>query len=111
MRLERGIALLLVMWLTMLLAAVVGTFALTAQMEKLQGRTLSRGVVAEQAARAGVEYALTRLTETDPKRRWLPDGRRYDWAFRSDEHWSETQSLMFIPNAALLLSNTQQNPH
>src|SRR3546814_8206283 len=48
---------------------------------KLQGRTLSRGVVAEQAARAGVEYALTRLTETDPKRRWLPDGRRYDWAF------------------------------
>ena len=48
MRRERGIALLLVMWLTMLLAAVVGTFALTAQMEKLQGRTLSRGVVAEQ---------------------------------------------------------------
>src|SRR5690606_8593442 len=40
MRRERGIALLLVMWLTMLLAAVVGTFALTAQMEKLQGRTL-----------------------------------------------------------------------
>src|SRR3546814_6336337 len=31
MRRERGIALLLVMWLTMLLAAVVGTFALTAQ--------------------------------------------------------------------------------
>lgn len=81
MRRERGIALLLVMWLTMLLAAVVGTFALTAQMEKLQGRTLSRGIVAEQAARAGVEYALTRLTEADPRRRWLPDGRRYDWAF------------------------------
>src|SRR3546814_1573451 len=39
MRRERGIALLLVMWLTMLLAAVVGTFALTAQMEQLQGRT------------------------------------------------------------------------
>src|SRR3546814_17918718 len=81
MRRERGIALLLVMWLTMLLAAVVGTFALTAQMEKLQGRTLSRGVVAEQAARAGVEYALTRLTETAPKRRLLPAGRRYDRAF------------------------------
>ena len=77
----RGVALLLVMWLTMLLAAVVGAFALTAQMEKLQGRTLSRGVVAEQAARAGVEYALTRITEQDPKRQWQADGRDYDWAF------------------------------
>ncbi len=77
----RGVALLLVMWLTMLLAAVVGAFALTAQMEKLQGRTLSRGVVAEQAARAGVEYALTRVTEQDPKLQWQPDGRDYPWAF------------------------------
>src|SRR3546814_16809712 len=80
MRRERGIALLLVMWLTMLLAAVVGTFALTAPMEKLQGRTLSRGVVADHAPRAGVEYALTLLTDTDPQRHRLPDGRRYDWA-------------------------------
>src|SRR5690606_22376332 len=80
-RRARGVALLLVLWLTMLLAAVVGAFALTAQMEKLQGRTLSRVIVAEQAARAGVEYAMTRLVDTDPRRRWLPDGRRYEWAF------------------------------
>lgn len=77
----RGVALLLVMWLTMLLAAVVGAFALTAQMEKLQGSTLSRGVVAEQAARAGIEYALTRVSEIDPKLQWQPDGRQYDWSF------------------------------
>src|SRR3546814_13453647 len=76
MRRQRGSALVLVMWLTMLRAAVVCTFALAAQMERLQGRTLSRGVVAEQAARAGVEYALTRLTETDPTPPWLPDARR-----------------------------------
>jgi len=80
-RRARGVALLLVLWLTMLLAAVIGAFALTAQMEKLQGRTLSRGIVAEQAARAGVEYAMTRLVDTDPRRRWLPDGRPYEWAF------------------------------
>ncbi len=77
----KGVALLLVMWLTMLLAAVVGAFALTAQMEKLQGRTLSRGVVAEQAARAGVEYALTRVSEPDPRMQWQPDGRDYAWTF------------------------------
>ncbi len=81
MRRERGIALLMVTWLTLLLAAVVGAFALTAQVEKLQGRTLARGVVAAQAARAGVEYALTRLADDDARRQWQPDGRSYDWRF------------------------------
>lgn len=81
MKRERGVALILVMWLTMLLAAVVGAFALSAQMEKLQGRTLSRGIVASQAARAGVEYALTRLTDGDPRRQWHADGRDYAWSF------------------------------
>src|SRR3546814_18870087 len=50
MRRERGIAMLLGMWLTKLLAAVVGTVAQTADMVNVQGRTLSRGVVAKQAA-------------------------------------------------------------
>src|SRR3546814_5257303 len=123
MRRERGIAPLRVRWRTMRRTAGVCTFALTAQMEKRQGRTLSSGVVAKQAARAGFEYALTRLTETDPKRRWLPDGRRYDWAFgdmsvrievvdesgkvdlnaRSEEHTSELQSLMRISYAVFCL--------
>lgn len=78
---ERGVALLLVLWLTALLAALVGAFALTAMMEKRQGLNLSRGLVAEQAARAGVEYAMTRLVEQDPKLQWQADGRDYDWAF------------------------------
>lgn len=77
----RGAALLLVMWLIALLAALVGGFAMAARVEYLQGRVLSRGLVAEQAARAGVEYALVRLGDDDPRRRWLPDGRAYDWEF------------------------------
>ena len=77
----RGAALLLVMWLIALLAALVGGFAMSARVEYLQGRVLSRGLVAEQAARAGIEYALVRLADTDPRRRWLPDGRGYEWEF------------------------------
>jgi len=80
-RRARGVALLLVMWLTMLLAAVIGAFALTAQMEKLQGLTLARGAVAEQAARAGMEYAFMRVNDVDPRWQWHPDGRGYDWRF------------------------------
>lgn len=78
---SRGAALLLVMWLIALLAALVGGFALTARVEYLQGRVLARGVVAEQAARAGIEYAMMRLAEQDARRRWLPDGRAYRWRF------------------------------
>jgi general secretion pathway protein K len=76
-----GAALLLVLWLIALLTAVVGAFALTARVEYLQGRTLSQGVVADQAARAGLEYAMTRVVDLDPTRQWLPDGREYRWSF------------------------------
>lgn len=77
----RGVALLLVLWLIALLTALIGAFALTARIEQMQGRTLSRGVVADEAARAGFEYAMTRVVELDPRRQWLPDGRDYTWKY------------------------------
>ena len=77
----RGAALLLVLWLIALLAALVGAFALTARTEHLQGRVLHRGVVASEAARAGLEYAVARVIDTTPEGRWLPDGRDYAWRF------------------------------
>lgn len=80
-RQARGVALLLVLWLIALLTALIGGFAMTARVENLQGHVLSRGVVAGQAARAGIEYALARLGDTDQRRRWLADGRTYAWSF------------------------------
>lgn len=80
-----GAALLLVLWLIALLTAVVGAFALTARVEFLQGRTLSQGVVADQAARAGLEYAMTRVVDLEPTRQWLPDGREYRWEYAGAE--------------------------
>ena len=76
-----GAALLLVLWLIVLLSALVGAFALTAKTEALQGRVLYHGIVAEQAARAGLDYAVTRIEQTDPRLQWLPDGRDYRWRF------------------------------
>lgn len=84
-RRARGVALLLVLWLIALLTALVGAFALTARTEGLQGRVLSRGLVAGEAARAGIEYAITRATDPDPQRLWLPDGRAYPWSFGEAE--------------------------
>ena len=71
---DRGAALLLVLWMIALLSALVGAFALIAGTESLQGRVLVRGLVAENAARAGLEYGLVRVADSNPKRQWLPDG-------------------------------------
>lgn len=80
-RQSRGAALMLVLWLIALLTALVGAFALTARVEHQQGRTLSDGLVAQEAARAGLEYALGRVDDPDPRMRWRPDGRAYRWRF------------------------------
>lgn len=76
-----GAALLLVMWLIALLTALIGGFALAARIEHMQGVVLSRGFVAAQVARAGAEYAITRVAPSDPRQRWLADGRVYPWRF------------------------------
>ncbi|NYZ62880.1 general secretion pathway protein GspK [Luteimonas deserti] len=81
----RGAALLLVLWLITLLAALVGAFALTARMENEQARVLTRGLVADQAARAGLDYAMTRLAAGDPAFAWQPDGRPYAWRYHGIE--------------------------
>ncbi len=77
----RGAALLLVMWLVALLASLIGAFALSARIERLQERVLSRGEVAGEAARAGVEMALVRIGDADVRRHWLADGRLYHWQY------------------------------
>lgn len=79
--LARGAALLLVLWLIVLLTALVGAFALSARIEHIQGRVLSHGVVGDEAARAGLEYAVLRLRDPDPASRWVADGRPYAWSF------------------------------
>ncbi len=78
---QRGAALLLVMWLIALLTALVGGFAMSAQIEALQGRVLVRGMAAQNAARAGLEYAMTRVDLDDPRRQWRPDGSTHRWQY------------------------------
>ncbi|MBJ6980278.1 type II secretion system protein GspK [Luteimonas sp. MC1895] len=82
---QQGAALVIVMWLVALLTALVGAYAATARIEYMQGRGLHGAVVAESAARAGLEYALVRLQTDQPDSAWLPDGRPYRWALGAAE--------------------------
>jgi general secretion pathway protein K len=84
-RAGHGAALLLVLWLITLLTALVGGFALAARIEALQGRVLVSGLVAENVARAGIEYAMTRVELEDPRRQWRPDGEPHTWRYAGAE--------------------------
>jgi len=81
MRRAQGAALILVLWLIALLAMLVGAFALTARMESWQGQVARDGSVVREHARAGLEYALVRVVDSQAQTRWLPDGRAYSWSF------------------------------
>src|SRR3546814_1935621 len=110
-----GAALLLVRWLVARLTAVVGSFAISARTEHVQGQVLARGTEARALARAGLEYAIWRVTREDRRLRWMADGREYRWdpgtlspggevaIRRSEEHTSELQSLMRISSAVFCL--------
>ena len=80
-----GAALLLVLWLIVLRTALVGGFAMVARVERLQGQVLVRGLAAQGAARAGVEYALSRVELTDPRLQWQPNGQPYQWNYAGAE--------------------------
>lgn len=77
----RGAALVLVLWLLALLSSLVAVFALTARVEGLQGRVLAERAAAQEVARAGLEYAVSRLLDPDPARHWRPDGQVHAWQF------------------------------
>nr|WP_246505623.1 type II secretion system protein GspK [Coralloluteibacterium stylophorae] len=73
--------MLLVLWLLALLTVLVGGFGLASRTEALQGRAMRSGTQARLAAQAGIDYAMLRLQDPDPLRRWHPDGRGYRMPF------------------------------
>lgn len=82
MRRERGMALVLVMWVSVLLAVVAGSFIVERRTEWMivhNSATLAR---AEAAANAGVYRGVMELYRTDAATdRWQKDGRPHEWSF------------------------------
>lgn len=78
---QRGVALILVIWVIALMSILLGSFALIARTENLESRHLIDGVTARYAAEAGLERAIFGLHEANPLDRWVGDGRPYDFTF------------------------------
>jgi len=82
---QRGIALIVVMWMLALLTIVIGTFAVLARTETLQARFTFDAVDARYAAEAGLHRAVVELRNPDIETRWVADGRPYRFEFGNAE--------------------------
>lgn len=81
MRSQRGAALLLVLWATMLLAALLIGVAAASRSHSEAALYGAERVRAELAAEAGVAHAVAGLRAPDIRGQWVPDGRPYRFAF------------------------------
>jgi general secretion pathway protein K len=78
---ERGAALLLVLWVTVLLAALLAGVAAASRSHSQEALYGSEQVRAELAAEAGLAHAVAGLRAPDLAHQWVPDGRPYHFSF------------------------------
>lgn len=75
---QKGIALVLVLWVLLLLIIVTGSFALMARMDRLEANTLLSGTQARMSAEAAINLAVLALRDPDDETRMRADGRVYE---------------------------------
>ncbi len=76
-KMQRGIALVLVLWVLLLLTIITGVFALMARMDRLEANTLLAGTQARLSAEAAINLAVLALRDPEDETRMLADGRVY----------------------------------
>lgn len=80
-RTQRGAALLLVLWATVLLAALLVALAASSRSHSQAALYGAENVRARLAAEAGLARAVAGLRPPDASLRWIPDGRPYAFDF------------------------------
>lgn len=76
-RKERGIALILVLWVLILLGLIAASFLRESRLGTNLARNIVENAKAEALADAGVSRAMLGLQDPDPAMAWRADGRPY----------------------------------
>ncbi|MFK8013162.1 MAG: general secretion pathway protein GspK [Marinicellaceae bacterium] len=85
MKKQSGVALILVLWVTVLLTIIAASFALSARTEGIQARMVFDTTKARYLAEAGLHRAVYELRNPDVESRWIADGRKYTMDFSESE--------------------------
>lgn len=75
---ERGVALVLVLWLVTLLTVMASAFALSSRRESQLSRTFRDRSVALALIEGALHYAMLRMAVGDVRTRWRADGSVYE---------------------------------
>jgi general secretion pathway protein K len=76
-RRQRGVALVIVLWILLLVTISTGAYTLMARMDQLEAHTVIAGTRARMAAESGLNLAVLGLRDPDDEQRLVPDGRPY----------------------------------
>ncbi len=79
---QRGVALILVLWVLLLITITTSAFALMARMDRLEANALLSGTQARLSAEAAVNLMVLALRDPQDETRMIADGRKYQ--FRID---------------------------
>ena len=74
---QKGIALIIVLWILLLVTISTGAYTLMARMDQLEAHTVISSTRARMAAEAGLNLAVLSLRDPDELTRMVPDGRPY----------------------------------
>jgi general secretion pathway protein K len=75
---QKGIALVIVLWILLLVTISTGAYTLMARMDQLEAHTVISSTRARMAAEAGINLAVLSLRDPDELTRMVPDGRPYE---------------------------------
>ena len=79
---QRGVALVIVLWILLLVTISTSAYTLMARMDQLEAHTVLSGTQARMAAEAGMNLAMLSLRDPDETARLIPDGRPYRFYYR-----------------------------
>ena len=85
MKKQSGVALVLVLWVTILLTVIASSFSLSARTEGVQAKMVFDTTQARYMAEAGLHRAVYELRNPDPEARWKADGRTYTMEYEGAE--------------------------
>jgi len=74
---QKGIALIMVLWIVVLVTITSGAYALMARMDQLEANSLLSGTQAKLIAEAGIHLTAVMMRDPDDLTRLVADGRSY----------------------------------
>ncbi|HOW62069.1 MAG TPA: type II secretion system protein GspK [Candidatus Contendobacter sp.] len=78
---QRGMVLVIVLWIVTLLAVMAGGFAYSMRVETRLATTAVERAQARALAEAGMAYALAWQLDPELQKQWPPNGDPHDWTF------------------------------